>query len=127
MSETLEARKAAIESRMEEITQAVRARMAEVGPTMLSLLPSEFNWMTPEEREEWHRLRLALPSYAEEAPALTNWTFSDDHPGIYTDEAWTASEEVAPGVWYERKHACLGQTRNWFTVIGQPPQPNTPC
>jgi hypothetical protein len=59
--------KAEIESELEDIIQAVRLRMEDVGPTMIGLLPTEFDWMTPEERARQHELKLQLPSYGQEA------------------------------------------------------------
>ena len=51
-----------------------------------------------------------------DGPQTTNWDFADDHPGEYTDSAWTASKEIHEGVWSEARHACMGRTRRW-TVI----------
>jgi hypothetical protein len=51
-----------------------------------------------------------------DGPQTTNWDFADDHPGEYTDSAWTSSKEIHEGVWSEARHACMGRTRRW-TVI----------
>lgn len=54
-------------------------------------------------------------------PTVRNWSYSDDHPGSYSDEAWTSSEEVAPGVYLEKRHACMGRTGAWL-IIGPVPE-----
>ena len=51
-----------------------------------------------------------------DGPTVENWSYSDDHPGSYSDEAWTSSREIAPGVWLEKRHACLGTTRAWVIL-----------
>jgi len=58
-----------ISRQLDEITQDVRARMATIGPTMIGLMPTESDWMTPAERTRSHELKLQLPSFGEEAVA----------------------------------------------------------
>lgn len=55
-----------------------------------------------------------------DGPTVQNWTYSDTHPGVYSDEAWTSSKEVAPGVHLEMSHACLGRTRAWVIIAPIP-------
>jgi hypothetical protein len=54
---------------MNEICSAVKNRMKDIDPMLAGLLPTEYDWMTEEERAEMHTLRLSLPSYGEEALA----------------------------------------------------------
>lgn len=49
-------------------------------------------------------------------PTVENWDFADDHPGQYTDSAWSSSKEVQPGVWFEARHGLNSGTHRW-TVI----------
>ena len=50
------------------------------------------------------------------APTIENWSFEDDHPGEYTDSAWSSSSEVEPGVWFEARHGINSGTRRWTIV-----------
>jgi len=52
----------AISQALDAITKTIRRRMDDVGPTMINLLPTEYDWATKEEKSEIHRLKLMLPS-----------------------------------------------------------------
>ena len=51
------------------------------------------------------------------APTIENWSFEDDHPGEYTDSAWSSSSEVEPGVWFEARHGINSGTRRWTVIV----------
>lgn len=52
---------------IDKIQSDIRARMDTVSDTLISLMPTEYDWATPEERTKLHNLKLQLPSYFEEA------------------------------------------------------------
>ncbi|MDQ5945501.1 MAG: hypothetical protein QG619_923 [Pseudomonadota bacterium] len=51
-----------------------------------------------------------------DGPTVENWDFADQHPGNYTDSAWSSSKEVQPGVWAEARHGINSGTHRW-TII----------
>lgn len=51
-----------------------------------------------------------------DGPKTINWDYEDDHPGEYTDSAYTRSAQPFPGVWRELKHGLNG-TRKWTIVL----------
>ena len=55
-----------ITTRLDWLAFVVGKRMDKVSATMISLLPTEYDWMTPEEKNVSHKLKLQLPSYGEE-------------------------------------------------------------
>lgn len=54
---------------LDVIMLAVQKRMVGVDQCMLGLLPAESDWMTGEELEQVHKLKLELPSHGEERAA----------------------------------------------------------
>ena len=54
-----------INAELDKITQTVRKRMDFASNTMLGLLPTEYDWMTPAEKTRTHELKLQLPSYGQ--------------------------------------------------------------
>lgn len=60
----------------------------------------------------WKKLTLVRGT----GPTTENWSYSDDHPGVYTDEASSWSREIAPSLWLEGRHSCGGPTRHWVVV-----------
>lgn len=91
--------------RARRIWEADMARLASIDPR----LAGERVWQTVKRHRDVQVVR-------GDGPTTTNWSFMDGRDGEYTDCAWSSSEEIAPGIWLEKKHACMGRTRAWFVI-----------